>query len=119
MGGIIIGNPMDTEKKIWTNYEFMKQLQVDFPLFMTLTPYPKTGVRDKLIKEGLITNIDNYSKYDCFSTNIRTKYLSSGELAKLRKKIEFKFPLESGAIWRLIRAFPSFFLKLIIRSIFK
>jgi len=58
-------------------------------------------------------------KYDCFCTNVKTKYLSSDEIYKLRKKIEFKFPIESGAIWRLIKEFPLFFPKLIVKSIFK
>jgi hypothetical protein len=84
-----------------------------------LTPYPKTGIREKLLKEGLITNINDYTKYDCFHANVKTRYLSSAELSRLRKKIEYKFPIQSGAIWRLIKEFPSFFPKLILKSIFK
>jgi len=119
LGGIIIGNPSDTMESIWANYEYVKQLKVDYPLFMTLTPYPNTGIRKKLLKEGLITNLDNYVKYDCFCTNVKSKYLSSQEIFKLRKKIEYKYQLDTGSIWRLIKEFPVFFPKLILKSIFK
>jgi radical SAM superfamily enzyme YgiQ (UPF0313 family) len=119
LGGIIVGNPTDTRESIWANYEYVKQLKIDYPLFMALTPYPKTGTREKLIKEGLITNLDNYAKYDCFNTNIKTKHLSRDELSKLRRKIENKYPLNSGAIWRLIKEFPVFFPILILKSLIK
>ena len=119
LGGIIIGNPSDTKESIWENYNYVKQLKVDFPLFMTLTPYPNTGIREKLLKDNLITNLDNYEKYDCFCTNVKTKYLSSYEIFKLRKQIEFKYMIDSGAIWRLIKEFPLFIPKLIIKGIFK
>jgi len=118
-GGIIIGSPDDDEAKVWANYEYVKKLGLDYPIFLVLTPYPNTGIREKLLKEDLITNKDNYTKYNCFDANVKTKYLSSSRLNELRHEIEAKYPLQSGAIFRLIREFPLFFLKLIPQQIFQ
>jgi radical SAM superfamily enzyme YgiQ (UPF0313 family) len=118
-GGIIIGNPEDTEEKVWANYEYAKKLGMDFPVFGILTPYPKTPIRDKLLKQGLIVNLHDYSKYNCFNANLRTKHLSPERLSQLRQEIETMYPIKSGSIWRLLREFPLYFAKLIPQSLIK
>ena len=56
-----------------------------------LNHYPKTGMRDILIKEGLVTNTSDYSKYNGFWANVRTKYLSPEDLQFLRWKYKRKY----------------------------
>ena len=119
IGGIIIGNPNDTEESIWGNYNFLKKLEIDLPVFMPLTPFPNTIVRDELIKENLITNLKDYTKYDGFRVNIRTRYLSSEGLSRLLNELFTKYPIDSGSIWRLILNQPLFFIKLIYQQIIR
>ncbi|MEJ2104531.1 MAG: radical SAM protein [Calditrichia bacterium] len=119
LGGIIIGNPNDTEKTIWKNYNFVKKLKIDIPMFMPLTPYPNTLIRDELIKENLVTNLNDYSKYNCYRVNIRTRYISSEKLFILLNRLFAKYPIDSGTIWRLIFRQPLFFVKLIYQQIIR
>ena len=48
-------------------------------------------MRDILIKEGLVTNTSDYSKYNGFWANVKTKYLSSEDLQFLRWKYKRKY----------------------------
>ena len=50
------------------------------PIMQCLTPYPKTETREQLLSRGLITNLEDYSRYNGFICNVRTKYLSNREL---------------------------------------
>lgn len=103
VGGFIIGNPDDTEESIKANYEYAKKLRLDVAVFFVLTPFPKTEIRNKLMKQGLITNPDIFSEYTCFKANVKTKHLSSEQLYKLREEMGYRYPIESGSIWRLAK----------------
>lgn len=91
VGGMIIGNPNDREEDIARNYEFFVDLQIDFFADQILTPYPKTGMREELLNEGLITNEFDYSRYNCFWANIKTKYLWPEDLQFFRWKYNKKY----------------------------
>lgn len=91
VGGMIIGNPNDREEDIARNYEFFVDLQIDFFADQILTPYPKTGMRDELLKNGLVTNHHDYSRYNCFWANVRTNYLGAEALQFLRWKYNRKY----------------------------
>ena len=82
-GGLIFGLPEDDEQGIIENYEFFKYLEADSPYCQLITPYPKTKMREDLIQQGLVTNLDNYKRYDGMWANVKTKYLSSEELQYL------------------------------------
>ncbi|MCF8368170.1 MAG: B12-binding domain-containing radical SAM protein [Bacteroidales bacterium] len=112
VGGFIFGNPDDKEEDLVRNFNFAKKIGIDFQLFNILTPHLKTELREDLIKEGLITNLTDYTKYNHYAANVRTRYLSAEELFKIRNKLEARFTVESGAIFRLFRAYPWFFTKL-------
>ncbi len=118
-GGIIIGNPEDDEQKVRANAEYARKLGMDYPIFGILTPYPKTGIRERMLKDGLVTNPDDYSKYDCFHANVRTRHLTPEQLFRLRFEIENRYPVRSGSLFRLFREFPLYFLKLIPRSLIR
>ncbi len=91
VGGMIIGNPNDKEEDIARNYEFFVDLQIDFFADQILTPYPKTGMRDELLNAGLVTNIHDYSRYNCFWANIKTNYLGPEDIQFLRWKYNRKY----------------------------
>ena len=91
VGGMIIGNPNDKEDDIARNYEFFVDLQIDFFADQILTPYPKTGMRDELLKARLVTNTHDYSRYNCFWANIKTNYLGPEDLQFLRWKYNKKY----------------------------
>lgn len=91
VGGMIIGNPNDKEEDIARNYEFFVDLQIDFFADQILTPYPKTGMRDELLNAGLVTNTNDYSRYNCFWANIKTNHLGPEDLQFLRWKYNKKY----------------------------
>ena len=45
-----------------------------------LTPYPKTRLRQELLEEGLVVNADDFSTYDGFHCNIRTRNIDQATL---------------------------------------
>lgn len=81
-GGFIVGNPDDTREDIRRTFRFALELRVDQPIFQTLTPYPKTQTRESLLAEGLVTNPDDFSRYNGFTCNVRTRHLSSRALCR-------------------------------------
>lgn len=91
VGGMIIGHAEDREEEIAQNFEFFDRANIDFYGEQIITPYPKTEMRDILINEGLVTNLYDYSKYNGFWANVRTKYLSSSDLQFLRWKYKRRY----------------------------
>ena len=55
------------------------------------------------MKQGLITNPDNFAEYTCFKANVKTKHLSSEQLYKLREEMGYRYPINSGSVWRLAK----------------
>jgi anaerobic magnesium-protoporphyrin IX monomethyl ester cyclase len=80
IGGLIFGFPEDDEESIKENYEFFKEIGADAAYCQILTPYPKTGMREQLLEQGLITNETDYKKYSGLWANVRTKHLTSEQL---------------------------------------
>ena len=80
IGGLIFGFPEDDEDSIRENYAFFKSIDADAAYCQILTPYPKTGMRSQLLKDGLITNTDDLKKYNGLWANVRTRYLNADEL---------------------------------------
>jgi radical SAM superfamily enzyme YgiQ (UPF0313 family) len=119
IGGFIIGHPDDTEESIRANFEFAKKSKIDFPLFNSITPYPKTKIREELLKQDLITNKDDLSRYDCWEINVRTKHLSTEKIYEIRNEIEARYPFESGSFFWLAKRFPAYFIKLVIIVFFR
>ncbi len=89
--GIIMGNPEDRAEDLWQNYQLIRELKVDLPNFMTLTPFPKTKIREELEQQGLLTNPTDYKRYDLIQANVKTQYLSDQELFRLVKHFFRKY----------------------------
>jgi anaerobic magnesium-protoporphyrin IX monomethyl ester cyclase len=79
-GGFIIGNPQDNREDIRSTFQFAREIGVDHPIIQCLTPYPKTRTREELLADRLITNTEDYSLYNGFTCNVRTRYLTNRQL---------------------------------------
>ncbi len=117
IGGFILGYPDDNEETLRYNFEFAKKIGVAIPIFNILTPYPNTEIREVLLKENLITNLYDYSKYDCWEVNIRTRHLTTEQIYKIRHELEARYPIEYGTLKKLIKKYPFFMLKMLWRFI--
>jgi hypothetical protein len=80
IGGLIFGFPEDDAASIRENYAFFKSIGADAAYCQVLTPYPKTGMRDYLLQQGLVTNENDYKKYNGLWANVRTKFLTAERL---------------------------------------
>ncbi len=80
IGGLIFGFPEDNEETIRQNYMFFKAIEADTAYCQVLTPYPKTGIREDLINQGLVTNLHDYRKYNGLWANVRTHHLDTEQL---------------------------------------
>ncbi|MFN3467755.1 MAG: B12-binding domain-containing radical SAM protein, partial [Candidatus Brocadiales bacterium] len=105
VGGMIIGHPEDREEDIAQNYEFFHKMDVDFYSDQIITPYPRTGMREELLKQDLIANLHDYSKYNGFWANVRTKHLDSQEL----QFIKWRYRRKYSTFYKTTRAFKNRF----------
>jgi hypothetical protein len=48
----------------------LKTIKADTVLCQILTPYPKTGVRQNLLDQGLVTNKNDYKWYNGMWPNV-------------------------------------------------
>ena len=83
IGGLIFGLPDDDEEAIRRNYQFLNDLDADASYCQMLSPFPKTALRDSLVREGLVTNPDHYEHYNGMWANVKTRRLSATELQYL------------------------------------
>jgi anaerobic magnesium-protoporphyrin IX monomethyl ester cyclase len=121
IGGFILGHPDDSEKTIWANFEYARELGVDIAYFFLLTPYPGTVIREKLIEQGMVTNLHDYSRYTGFDACVKTKYLSAEQLNQLRDEIGYRwYPSNNETVKRIFKYIPkSFILKLVTGQMLK
>jgi anaerobic magnesium-protoporphyrin IX monomethyl ester cyclase len=83
LGGFIIANPPDDKEDVKGVFEYCKEIGVDHPIVQCLTPYPKTEMREELLKMGMVVNPDDLSRYNGFIANVRTEHLSAEEINRL------------------------------------
>ncbi len=83
IAGMIFGFPDDDEAAIIENYRFFKSINADAAYCQILTPYPKTGIRQHLMEQGLVTNAHDLKRYNGLWANIRTRHLDSVQLQYL------------------------------------
>ncbi|MFZ7126069.1 MAG: B12-binding domain-containing radical SAM protein [Desulfobacterales bacterium] len=80
VGGMIFGFPDDGEEEIIENYRFLRDSGADTAYCQILTPYPKTGIRQILMDEGLVTHPFDYSRYNGMWANVRTRKMDAETL---------------------------------------
>jgi radical SAM superfamily enzyme YgiQ (UPF0313 family) len=116
IGGFIAGNPDDTRADIRGTYRYARGLRLDHAIVQVLTPYPQTEIRERLLAEGLVTNPDDFSRYNGFISNVRTRHLSERELNRwvvlygARLYFDPRFFLASRLWWYQPADAPAMFL---------
>jgi len=86
VGGLIVGNPDDTEESIQTNLEFVKR-HIDYPYIQHPTPYPRTPMTKDFEAQNLISSRAE-EEYDGTTAVVRTKYLLPEDVEFLRWRAE-------------------------------
>jgi anaerobic magnesium-protoporphyrin IX monomethyl ester cyclase len=99
VGGLIVGNPNDTQASIEANLEFARH-HVDWPYIQHPTPYPGTPMTEAFRAQGLIES-ERVEEYDGTTAIVRTRHLSREEVAFLRWRAERWMKLRHmPAAWR-------------------
>jgi anaerobic magnesium-protoporphyrin IX monomethyl ester cyclase len=86
VGGLIVGNPDDTEEMIQANLEFARR-HIDWPYIQHPTPYPKTPMTTQFREQGLIVDED-VSHYDGTTAVVSTRFLQARDVEFLRWRAE-------------------------------
>ncbi|MEN3339009.1 MAG: anaerobic magnesium-protoporphyrin monomethyl ester cyclase [Acidobacteriota bacterium] len=86
VGGIIVGNPDDTQESIDTNLRFARKF-VDWPYIQHPTPYPGTPMTRDFRERGLIVS-DRVEEYDGTTAVVKTRHLSADEVEYCRWRAE-------------------------------
>ena len=82
IGGLIVGNPDDTAADVRAVFRYAFDLGLDHAIVQCLTPYPGTRLRASMLREGLVTNVGDFSRYNGFIANVRTRHLSPEQIAR-------------------------------------
>jgi radical SAM superfamily enzyme YgiQ (UPF0313 family) len=86
VGGIIVGNPDDTQASIETNLDFARRF-VDWPYIQHPTPYPGTPMTKDFRDRGLIVS-DRVEEYDGTTAVVKSRHLSAEEIEFMRWRAE-------------------------------
>jgi anaerobic magnesium-protoporphyrin IX monomethyl ester cyclase len=110
VGGFIVGNPDDDRAAIRRTFRYARRLGLDFPIVQCLTPYPRTEMRESLLAEGLVTNAEDLTRYNGYMVNVRTRHLSSTQLARVMTWENLKLYYDPAAARRsrFFHDFPAF-----------
>lgn len=93
IGGMIVGLEHDEPEDIRANFQFFKDLEIDWLGDQILQPYPRTVLREEYLEKGLVTNPDDYRRYDGYWANVRTRSLSSDEIQFHRWRCKKRYEL--------------------------
>jgi anaerobic magnesium-protoporphyrin IX monomethyl ester cyclase len=107
VGGLIIGNPDDTQESIEANLDFARRY-IDWPYIQHPTPYPRTPMTKDFAMRGLIEN-ESVETYDGTTAVIKTKHLSADEIEFLRWRAERWMKVRH--VPSVLRRYPSFVFK--------
>jgi radical SAM superfamily enzyme YgiQ (UPF0313 family) len=86
VGGLIVGNPNDTQESIEANLTFARRY-VDWPYIQHPTPYPGTPMTRDFRERGLIVDEDP-AHYDGTTAVVRSEHLSASDIEFLRWRAE-------------------------------
>jgi anaerobic magnesium-protoporphyrin IX monomethyl ester cyclase len=86
VGGLIVGNPDDTQASIEANLDFARQY-VDWPYIQHPTPYPRTPMTRDFRDRGLIVD-DDVSHYNGTTAVVRSEHVSADDIEFLRWRAE-------------------------------
>jgi anaerobic magnesium-protoporphyrin IX monomethyl ester cyclase len=81
-GLMIIGTRQDDARSIMRKVDFLKWLDMDFPIFTIYTPFPGTEVFEEAKEKGWLETMD-YALYDMANPIMSTEHLSRKELVRV------------------------------------
>ena len=81
-GSFILGLDHDTEEVFENVRDFIFETKLIGFQILILTPIPGTRVRERLIKEDRITNINDWSRYSTYQLNHRLNHMSKQTFEK-------------------------------------
>jgi anaerobic magnesium-protoporphyrin IX monomethyl ester cyclase len=98
VGGLIVGNPDDTQESIETNLAFARRY-IDWPYIQHPTPYPRTPMTREFREQNLIVDED-VTHYDGTTAVVRTKHVPAADVEFLRWRADR---------WMKVRHMPAAF----------
>ena len=107
VGGIIVGNPDDTQESIEANLEFARRY-VDWPYIQHPTPYPGTPMTADFRRRNLIVN-EHVEEYDGTTAVVRTAHLDAEQVEFLRWRAERWMKVRH--LPAVLRRYPAFVLR--------
>jgi len=115
-GGFIVGNPDDDEECFWEVYKTAKKLDINEVIFSILVPYAKTEIRKELVEKGLVTNMDDFSRYHHFTANVKTKHLNPAQIDEIVENMYNKYYTSWDYIKnsKIRKFYPRYFYKTVI-----
>ena len=87
IAGLINGLPTDDPESMRENYEFIKEQGVSSVMDQIMTPYPKTPLRENMLRDEQERNLTDFRWSDGYFSNVRTATMSPEELSFARWKI--------------------------------
>lgn len=87
IAGLINGLPDDDAESMRGNYQFIKEQGVTSVMDQIMTPYPKTPLRDDMLRDRQVRNLTDFRWYDGYFSNVSTSNLSPEELSFVRWKV--------------------------------
>jgi len=86
VGGLIVGNPEDTQESIEANLAFARA-EIDWPYIQHPTPYPGTPMTKDFRARGLVVN-ENVEEYDGTTAVVRSEHLTARDIEFQRWRAE-------------------------------
>jgi hypothetical protein len=116
---MIVGNPDDSCEDVRSTFRYGRELGLDQAIVLCLQPYPKTRLRKELADEGLLVNPDDFTRYNGFMVNVRTRHLSARKLSRLIAVESLKLNFSSQYLFRsrLISRYRPFLLAFLKNSL--
>lgn len=100
VAGVVVGHPEDSRTSLREEFRQIRRLGVDMLYAQYLTPYPGTPLRQEMLASNLVVNPDDFTKYDGFTCNVRTRQLSREALHRTLKAEAMKLMLRPSQLWR-------------------
>lgn len=99
----LLGFPYETRENVIETLKFAKELDTDFFDVNIVYPLPGTPLANFITKHNLWEQLNGSKKASYAIAGIRTFYLTSGQLTKLRKKMLWRLYLRPAYIIRTLR----------------
>lgn len=87
IAGLINGLPDDDPESMRENYRFIKDQGVTSVMDQIMTPYPKTPLREDMLRDGRVRNLSDMRWYDGYFSNVPTATMTPEGLNFARWKI--------------------------------